>query len=110
MALLAENGPCWANEYGNGTIPNEFSWTNKANVIWVSLLNLKFCVFNNYLKVDQPAGAGFSSGVWDYNENGVAEDFYDFLQEFYVQLPQYKNNSLYITGDKVDILKWSITI
>ncbi len=35
MALLAENGPCWANEYGNGTIPNEFSWTNKANVIWV---------------------------------------------------------------------------
>jgi len=83
MALLTENGPCWANEYGNGTIPNEFSWTNKANVIWV----------------DQPAGAGFSSGVWDYNENGVAEDFYDFLQEFYVQLPQYKNNSLYITGE-----------
>ena len=35
MALLTENGPCWANEYGNGTIPNEFSWTNKANVIWV---------------------------------------------------------------------------
>ena len=37
MALLTENGPCWANEYGNGTIPNEFSWTNKANVIWVKL-------------------------------------------------------------------------
>ena len=37
MALLAENGPCWANEYGNGTIPNEFSWTNKANVIWVKI-------------------------------------------------------------------------
>ena len=50
-------------------------------------------------KVDQPAGAGFSSGVWDYDENGVAEDFYDFLQEFYVQLPQFKNNTLYITGD-----------
>ena len=40
MALLTENGPCWANEYGNGTIPNEFSWTNKANVIWVKL---KWC-------------------------------------------------------------------
>ena len=49
-------------------------------------------------QVDQPAGAGFSSGVWDYDENGVAEDFYDFLQEFYKQLPQYKNNTLYITG------------
>ena len=59
--------------------------------------------FRNFdFKVDQPAGAGFSSGVWDYNENGVAEDFYDFLQEFYVQLPQYKNNSLYITGDQVN--------
>ena len=55
--------------------------------------------------MDQPAGAGFSSGVWDYNENGVAEDFYDFLQEFYVQLPQYKNNSLYITGEQIN--RWS---
>merc|ERR1711936_1178025 len=24
---------------------------------------------------------------------------YDFLQEFYKQLPQYKNNTLYITGE-----------
>merc|ERR1712142_53790 len=83
MALLTENGPCWANEFGNGTIPNEFSWTNKANVIWV----------------DQPAGAGFSSGVWDYDEHGVQEDFHAFLQEFYKQLPQYKNNTLFITGE-----------
>ena len=35
MALLKENGPCNINEYGNGTDLNEFSWTNKANVIWV---------------------------------------------------------------------------
>ena len=42
MALLAENGPCWANEYGNGTIPNEFSWTNKANVIWVKPFKFEF--------------------------------------------------------------------
>ena len=103
MALLAENGPCWANEYGNGTINNEFSWTNKANVIWVKIKSQNWRWSRNFnLKVDQPAGAGFSSGVWDYNENGVAEDFYDFLQEFYVQLPQYKNNSLYITGDQIN--------
>lgn len=36
MALLAENGPCWVNKHGNGTILNEHSWTNKANVIWVN--------------------------------------------------------------------------
>ena len=45
------------------------------------------------------AGAGFSSGVWDYDEGGVQEDFHAFLQEFYKQLPQYKNNTLFITGE-----------
>jgi len=83
MALLKENGPCNINEYGNGTDLNEFSWTKKANVIWV----------------DQPAGAGFSSGAYDYNEDGVQEDFHAFLTEFYKQLPQYKKNPLYITGE-----------
>ena len=58
----------------------------------------RYILNQNALKVDQPAGAGFSSGIWDYGENGVAEDFYDFLQEFYKQLPQYKDHDLYITG------------
>ena len=35
LALFAENGPCAVNENGDGTVPKEFSWTNKANVIWV---------------------------------------------------------------------------
>ena len=35
MALLMENGPCLVNKDGNGTTLNEFSWTNKANVMWV---------------------------------------------------------------------------
>jgi len=83
MALLMENGPCLVNKDGNGTTLNEFSWTNKANVMWV----------------DQPAGTGFSSGNYVHNENGVQEDFYAFLEEFYKQLPKYKNNSLYITGE-----------
>ena len=37
LALFAENGPCSVNENGDGTVPKEFSWTNKANVIWVSM-------------------------------------------------------------------------
>ena len=35
LALLAENGPCVPNEDGSDTISNKWSWTNKANVIWV---------------------------------------------------------------------------
>ena len=57
-----------------------------------------FCPLGSLFKVDQPAGTGFSSGSYVHNENGVQEDFYAFLEEFYKQLPQYKNNSLYITG------------
>ena len=63
----------------------------KDRYLWSS----KTLFFN---KVDQPAGAGFSSGVWDYDEHGIQEDFYAFLQEFYKQLPQYMSNTLYITG------------
>ena len=63
-------------------------------------------IFN--LQVDQPAGTGFSSGIYVHNENGVQKDFYGFLQEFYKQLPQYKNNSLYITGK--EYLEWLLTI
>ena len=59
---------------------------------------LLFTIF----QVDQPAGTGFSSGVYDYGENGVQIDFYAFLQEFYKNLPQYKNNSLYITGKNLE--------
>ena len=57
------------------------------------------------LKVDQPAGAGFSSGAYDYNEDGVQEDFHAFLTEFYKQLPQYKKNPLFITGEQSN--SWS---
>ena len=43
MALLQENGPCWANKDGSGTTLNEHSWTNKANVIWVGFLHIQLC-------------------------------------------------------------------
>ena len=64
-----------------------------------------FCIFFLYEQVDQPAGTGFSSGIYVHNENGVQKDFYAFLEEFYKQLPQYKNNSLYITGKKLRLKK-----
>jgi len=84
LALLAENGPC--NIGPNSTTPqlNPYSWTSKANVIWV----------------DQPSGTGFSTGLPTvHNEDGVAKNMYSFMQAFYEQLPQYKELDFYIFGE-----------
>mmetsp|Transcript_11232 Transcript_11232/g.39826 ORF Transcript_11232/g.39826 Transcript_11232/m.39826 type:complete len:486 (-) Transcript_11232:175-1632(-) len=80
--LLFENGPCKVNADGETTTLNPYSWTNRANVMWV----------------DQPPGTGFSKGAWDHNEDGVAEDMYQFLQVFFKAMPQY-NKNFYVTGE-----------
>mmetsp|Transcript_68422 Transcript_68422/g.200166 ORF Transcript_68422/g.200166 Transcript_68422/m.200166 type:complete len:486 (+) Transcript_68422:77-1534(+) len=79
--LLFENGPCKVNADGTATT-NPYSWTQRANVMWV----------------DQPPGTGFSKGEWDHNEDGVAEDMYQFLQVFFKAMPQY-NKNFYVTGE-----------
>jgi len=84
LALLAENGPCFMSKNGTGTEVNPYSWTSQANVIWV----------------DQPSATGFSTGLpLVTGEDGVAKNMYNFLQEFYKALPQYKNNDFYIFGE-----------
>lgn len=80
--LLFENGPCQVNEEGTDTVLNPYSWTTKANVMWV----------------DQPPGTGFSKGTWDYGEDGVAEDMYQFLQAFFKAKPEY-NKKFFVTGE-----------
>eukprot|EP00440_Ansanella_granifera_P048320 gb/GFBE01052346.1/.p1 GENE.gb/GFBE01052346.1/~~gb/GFBE01052346.1/.p1 ORF type:complete len:485 (+),score=144.75 gb/GFBE01052346.1/:1-1455(+) len=80
--LLFENGPCKVNDNGETTSVNPYSWNTRANVMWV----------------DQPPGTGFSKGSWDHDENGVAEDMYQFLQALFKALPQY-NKKFYVTGE-----------
>jgi len=80
--LLFENGPCKVNADGESTTLNPYSWNERANVMWV----------------DQPPGTGFSKGAWDHNEDGVAEDMYQFLQAFFQAMPQY-NKRFYVTGE-----------
>ncbi|KAF4676708.1 hypothetical protein FOL47_005425 [Perkinsus chesapeaki] len=82
IALLAENGPCKVNADGSGTVRNEYSWTQKTNMLWV----------------DQPPGTGFSTGKYDTSEVEIAEDMYHFLQAFFHKFPQY-NKKFHITGE-----------
>ncbi|KAF4697466.1 hypothetical protein FOZ60_007551 [Perkinsus olseni] len=82
IALLAENGPCRVNADGSDTVYNEFSWTQKTNMLWV----------------DQPPGTGFSTGQLDTSEVEIADDMYHFLQAFFHRFPQY-NKKFHVTGE-----------
>lgn len=82
LALLTENGPCSVK--GTSTQKNPYSWTEKANVIWV----------------DQPAATGFSTGTpFTHGEDDVQQAMHTFLLNLYEKLPQFKNNDFYIFGE-----------
>jgi cathepsin A (carboxypeptidase C) len=88
LGLMGELGPCMINEYGNGTVHNEYSWSKNANIIFV----------------DQPAGVGFS-----YVDEGIplpstsftaAEDMHHFLQLFTSQFfTDLLNREFHVTGE-----------
>ncbi|KAJ8624263.1 hypothetical protein MRB53_032793 [Persea americana] len=86
LAVFYENGPF--------TIANNLSllWNDYG---WDKVSNLLF--------VDQPTGTGFSysSDKRDlrHNENGVSNDLYDFMQEFFSEHPQLAKNDFFITGE-----------
>ncbi|GAB5036980.1 serine carboxypeptidase [Nannochloropsis oceanica] len=86
LALFVENGPCSVNEFGNGTLPNPYSWNSNANILWI----------------DQPVGVGFSYGEKeDYidGEDGVGEYLYQFLQAFYEANEKYQERPFFIFGE-----------
>jgi cathepsin A (carboxypeptidase C) len=87
LGLLTENGPCTVSADGQTTINNPYSWNNNANIMWV----------------DQPAMVGYSYGKkgidLDHNESMIAEDMYNFLQEFFKGHPEYAQNEFYVFGE-----------
>ncbi|KAK8027714.1 hypothetical protein PG991_004770 [Apiospora marii] len=89
MGLFSEIGPCLAVKDGNGTVRNEHSWSNFANVLFI----------------DQPAGVGFSSvnGGTEEGPDNIAEaseDFDKFLSTFFTDVfPQYAHLPFHITGE-----------
>ena len=66
---------------------NPYSWNSNATVIWI----------------DQPSGSGYSysdkGDVGPFDEVGVADNVYQFLQGFLTQYPQFQTVPFYITGE-----------
>jgi len=86
LALLVENGPCSVSKDGESLIENPYSWNENANIVFV----------------DQPTGVGFSYGDktdYDYNEEMVAEDMYQFLQAFFSHFSQFQKNEFNVFGE-----------
>ncbi|URD99586.1 serine carboxypeptidase-like [Musa troglodytarum] len=86
LALFYENGPFSVTERMS-LAWNDFGWDKASNLLYV----------------DQPTGTGFSYTTDDgdirHDENGVSNDLYDFLQEFFKEHPEYATNDFYITGE-----------
>jgi carboxypeptidase C (cathepsin A) len=94
LGAFTENGPYWfrfnstaRNEEKAYFEYNKFSWNNNAHVLFV----------------DQPLGTGFSfiekASELRTNTHDISVDFYNFLQNFYIKYPQFKNRELYLTGE-----------
>jgi cathepsin A (carboxypeptidase C) len=97
LGMLEELGACLINEYGNGTIHNEFGWNKHSNLLFV----------------DQPSGVGFS-----YSDKGdsvpsssfsAAEDLHIFLQIFVSQaFPNLRERPFHISGESYGVSMGSI--
>ncbi|XP_020093749.1 serine carboxypeptidase 3-like [Ananas comosus] len=86
LALFYENGPFKISD-NMSLIWNQYGWDQASNIMFV----------------DQPTGTGFSYSSDDrdirYNEKGISNDLYDFLQAFFSEHSEYVNNDFYITGE-----------
>ena len=83
MALFIER-PARHRRRGRRPIPSAFSWNSNASLLYI----------------DQPAGTGFSYGSGaDTDEDGVATDMYDFLQQFMQAHPEYNKLPFFTFGE-----------
>lgn len=86
LALFYENGPYHIAD-NMSLIWNDYGWDKVSNLIYI----------------DQPTGTGFSysKDLRDirYDEKGVSNDIYDFLQAFFKEHPNYLVNDFYIIGE-----------
>ncbi|CAK9144394.1 unnamed protein product [Ilex paraguariensis] len=86
VGALSENGPFRPN--GEVLVRNEYSWNREANMLYL----------------ETPIGVGFSystvsSSYEAVNDKITARDNLVFLNRWFRKFPQYRNRSLFITGE-----------
>ncbi|KAJ4711495.1 Carboxypeptidase [Melia azedarach] len=86
VGAFSENGPFRPS--GEALVRNEYSWNREANMLYL----------------ETPIGVGFSyardtSFYEGVNDKITARDNLVFLQNWFVKFPQYRNRSLFVTGE-----------
>ncbi|GFQ00208.1 serine carboxypeptidase-like 49 [Phtheirospermum japonicum] len=86
IALFYENGPFKLTDKLS-LVCNQYGWDRVANILFV----------------DQPIGTGFSYTTKETDIPTTSEEaavhFYDFIQAFFGNHPEYVKNDFYITGE-----------
>ncbi|KAK6264776.1 Peptidase S10 [Theobroma cacao] len=83
-----EIGPFIVDTDGRGIKFNNFSWNKEANMLFL----------------ESPVGVGFSysNTSTDYDKLGdefTANDSYNFLHQWFLKFPSYRNRTFYIAGE-----------
>ncbi|XP_022737778.1 serine carboxypeptidase-like 45 [Durio zibethinus] len=86
VGAFSENGPFRPS--GEVLVKNQYSWNREANILYL----------------EAPIGVGFSysTDVSSYeavNDKITARDNLVFLQNWFLKFPQYRNRSLFISGE-----------
>ncbi|XP_057949112.1 serine carboxypeptidase-like 45 isoform X2 [Malania oleifera] len=86
VGAFSENGPFRPS--GAVLVRNDYSWNKEANMLYL----------------ETPIGVGFSysadsTAYEGVNDKITARDNLEFLRKWFVKFPQYKNRSLFISGE-----------
>lgn len=86
FGLFNENGPLMVDKSGN-VQPRPVNWNEEYSIMYI----------------DNPVGTGFSftdsDEGYSTNEDQVADNLYECLQQFFLVFSDYQNNDFYVTGE-----------
>lgn len=87
LGLMQEHGPFVFDDGQTVLKPNPWPWNYRSNMLYI----------------ESPAAVGFSyAGTPEdaiHTDVSQSEDAFAALQQWYLAFPEFRNNSLYITGE-----------